>query len=182
MRGKPTILRLSRRRCSSAWPRKARHSLRWARARKRRDGDCRQSFSSPPPCGEGLGVGVHTGGADVATPLPDLPPQGGRERKRLAHLTIGRTLTAGRAPMTHPGEKFYPEGVHWDDPIAQGTLPDLLSKAALQYGARPAIEFRDRPISYAELEAMVEVAASAFLRGGYGKHHSVAPFLGDSRG
>ena len=32
--------------------------------------------------------------------------------------------------MTHPGEQFYPEGVHWDDPIARGTLPDLLSKAA----------------------------------------------------
>src|SRR5665647_3797242 len=82
--------------------------------------------------------------------------------------------------MTHPGEKFYPEGVHWDDPIARGTLPDLLSKAAADYGARPAIEFRDRPISYAELEAMVEVAASAFLRAGYGKDHSVALFLGNS--
>src|SRR5450631_3067583 len=82
--------------------------------------------------------------------------------------------------MTHPGEKFYPEGVHWDDPIARGTLPDLLSKAAADYGARPAIEFRDRPISYAELEAMVEVAASAFLRAGYGKDNSVALFLGNS--
>src|SRR3984893_759210 len=82
--------------------------------------------------------------------------------------------------MTHPGENFYPEGVHWDDPIAKGTLPDLLSKAAVDYGARPAIEFRDRGISYAELEAMVEVAASAFLRAGYGKNQSVALFLGNS--
>ena len=82
--------------------------------------------------------------------------------------------------MTHPGENFYPEGVHWDDPIAQGTLPDLLSKAAADYGARPAIEFRDRPISYAGLEAMVEVAASAYLRAGYGKNHSVALFLGNT--
>src|SRR6202022_4415176 len=83
-------------------------------------------------------------------------------------------------PMTHPGEQFYPEGVHWDDPIARGTLPDLLSKAAVQYGARPAIEFRDRPSSYAELEAMVELAASAFLRAGYGKNNSVALFLGNT--
>src|SRR6266403_1238165 len=82
--------------------------------------------------------------------------------------------------MTHPGEQFYPEGVRWDDPIAQGTLPELLSQAAMQYGARPALEFRDRPISYAELEAMVEVAASAFLRAGYGKNASVALFLGNS--
>src|SRR3981189_3446876 len=82
--------------------------------------------------------------------------------------------------MTHPGEKFYPEGVHWDDPIARGTLPDLLSKAAVQYGARPAIEFRDAPISYAKLEAMVEDAAAAYLRAGYGKNASVALFLGNS--
>jgi long-chain acyl-CoA synthetase len=82
--------------------------------------------------------------------------------------------------VTHPGENFYPEGVHWGDPIARGTLPDLLSKAAADYGARPAIEFRDRPISYAGLEAMVEVAASAYLRAGYGKNTSVALFLGNT--
>jgi long-chain acyl-CoA synthetase len=82
--------------------------------------------------------------------------------------------------MIHPGEQFYPEGVHWDDPIARGTLPDLLSAAAAEYGARPAIEFRDRAISYTELEAMVEVAAAAFLRAGYGVDHSVALFLGNS--
>ena len=58
--------------------------------------------------------------------------------------------------MTHPGEQFYPRGVHWDAPIARGTLPDLLSTAATEHGARTVIEFRDRPISYAELEALVE--------------------------
>ena len=82
--------------------------------------------------------------------------------------------------MTHPGETFYPEGVRWDDPIARGTLPDLLSKAAAQFAARPAIEFRDRAISYPELEERVEVAASAFLRARYGKDTSVALFLGNS--
>jgi long-chain acyl-CoA synthetase len=82
--------------------------------------------------------------------------------------------------MTHPGEQFYPQGVHWDDPIARGTLPDLLSTAAAEFGSRPALEFRDRPISYSELEALVETAASAFLRAGYGKDNSVALFLGNS--
>src|SRR5216117_367499 len=82
--------------------------------------------------------------------------------------------------MTHPGEQFYPQGVRWDDPIACGTLPDLLSAAAAEFGARPAIEFRDRPISFTELEALVETAASAFLRAGYGKNASVALFLGNS--
>jgi long-chain acyl-CoA synthetase len=82
--------------------------------------------------------------------------------------------------MTHPGEQFYPQGVRWDDPIAKGTLPDLLSKAAKQFAKRPAIEFRDRALLYAELEAMVETSASAFLRAGYGKGTSVALFLGNS--
>ena len=82
--------------------------------------------------------------------------------------------------MTHPGEQFYPEGVHWDDPIARGTLPDLLSKAAAEFGARPAIEFRDRAISFAELEERAEVAACAFLRAGLGKNTSIALFLGNS--
>jgi long-chain acyl-CoA synthetase len=82
--------------------------------------------------------------------------------------------------MTHPGEKFYPEGVRWDAPIARGTLPDLLSKAARDYGSRTAIEFRDRPISFVELEAMAEVAASALLRAGVGQDTSVALFLGNS--
>jgi long-chain acyl-CoA synthetase len=82
--------------------------------------------------------------------------------------------------MTHPGEQFYPEGVRWDDPITQGTVPGLLSDAAEAYGTRTVIEFRDRPISYSELEAMVEVAASAFLRAGFGKGTSVALFLGNT--
>jgi long-chain acyl-CoA synthetase len=82
--------------------------------------------------------------------------------------------------MTHPGEQFYPEGVRWDDAIARGTLPDLLSKAAAEFGDRPAIEFRDRPISYGELEAMVEVAAASFLRAGYSRDTSVALFLGNT--
>jgi len=80
----------------------------------------------------------------------------------------------------HPGEQFYPEGVHWSDPIVRGTLPDLLSNAASDYGDRPAIEFRERPIAYAELESLVEVAASAFLRAGYGRDTSIALFLGNT--
>src|SRR6476469_9041698 len=82
--------------------------------------------------------------------------------------------------MTHPGEQFYPEGVRWDDPVAGGTLRGLLSTAAAEFGSRPAIEFRDRPISYTELEERVEAAASAKLRAGYGKNNSVALFLGNS--
>jgi long-chain acyl-CoA synthetase len=82
--------------------------------------------------------------------------------------------------MTHPGEQFYPEGVRWDDAIARGTLPDLLATAAASYAARPAIEFRDRAISYGELAALAETAAAALLRAGYGRDKSVALFLGNT--
>ncbi len=82
--------------------------------------------------------------------------------------------------MTHPGEQFYPEGVTWDAPIARGTLPDLLTKAVADFGARPALEFRDRAISFVELEAKVEQAAAAFLRAGCGKGSTVALYLGNS--
>ncbi|MDE1935652.1 dicarboxylate--CoA ligase PimA [Bradyrhizobium sp.] len=82
--------------------------------------------------------------------------------------------------MTHPGEQFYPKGVRWDDPIERGTLPDLLAHAVRQFGARPAIEFRDRTISFSELEALADVAASAFLRAGFGSGTTVALFLGNS--
>src|SRR6201982_439085 len=82
--------------------------------------------------------------------------------------------------MTHPGEQFYPQGVHWDDPIDRGTLPDLLSKAAAEFADRPAIEFRDRPISFRELDRFVDIAASAFLPAGYEKDTCVALFLGNT--
>src|SRR6266516_2714312 len=154
--GRPTILHSNRRHCSSASPPKARHLRHWRKQRKR---------------------------LDEALPSPHvIPGCAARRRPGISRFRV----RAPRAPglcgvsMTHPGEKFYPEGVHWDDPIAQGTLPDLLSKAALQYVVRPAIEFRDCPISYAELEAMVEAAAAAFLRAGYGENSSVALFLGNS--
>src|SRR6516162_1601467 len=82
--------------------------------------------------------------------------------------------------MTHPGEQFYPEGVHWDDPIARGTLPDLLSQAARDFGPRTAIEFRERPITYAGLEELAEIASAAFIRAGYGENSTVALFLGNT--
>ena len=92
----------------------------------------------------------------------------------------GIRFKAGVTPMTYPGEKYYPEGVRWDAPIARGTLPDLLAQAAAAFGPRVAIEFCDRPITYRELEQLAEVAAAACLRAGAGKGATVALFLGNS--
>src|SRR5215471_14046503 len=38
-----------------------------------------RTYGSPPPCGEGLGVGVHPTSLSGGTPHPNPPPQGGRE-------------------------------------------------------------------------------------------------------
>ena len=64
--------------------------------------------------------------------------------------------------MTHPGEQFYPQGVRWDDPIARGTLPDLLSAAAAEY-RRAARDRIPRPADQLQpnWKTMVEIAASA---------------------
>jgi long-chain acyl-CoA synthetase len=82
--------------------------------------------------------------------------------------------------MAHAGEQFYPEGVRWDTPIPFGTLPGMLAQSVADYGDRPAIEFRDRPISFTALGAMVDTAAAAFLRAGYGRDASIALFLGNT--
>jgi long-chain acyl-CoA synthetase len=82
--------------------------------------------------------------------------------------------------VNYPGEKYYPEGVRWSTPLPFGTLPDLMSQAAADYGARSAIEFRDRAISFTELSTMVEGAAAAFLRAGYSRGSSIALFLGNT--
>ncbi|HWW48090.1 MAG TPA: dicarboxylate--CoA ligase PimA [Xanthobacteraceae bacterium] len=89
-------------------------------------------------------------------------------------------MTARGMRPDYPGEKYYPPDVRWDTPIPNGTLPGLLSGAVERYGDLPAIEFRDRPISYNELEAMVERTAAAHLRAGTGKGQSVALFLGNT--
>jgi long-chain acyl-CoA synthetase len=82
--------------------------------------------------------------------------------------------------MIYPGEAYYPQGVRWSAPIPFGSLPGLLAQAVASYGSRPAIEFRGKSISYAELGGLVDTAAGAFIRAGYGKGDSIALFLGNT--
>ena len=50
-----------------------------------------------------------------------------------------------------PWERQYPAGVRWDAPISICTLPALLDGAVDRLGDLPALEFRNRQISYAAL-------------------------------
>ncbi|KAA0070367.1 dicarboxylate--CoA ligase PimA [Tardiphaga sp. P9-11] len=82
--------------------------------------------------------------------------------------------------MKYPGEKFYPEGVRWDEPIKTGLVPALLEQSAREFADRPAIEFRGRQTSYSDLNAKVTEAAAAYLRAGLGRGTTVGIFLGNT--
>jgi long-chain acyl-CoA synthetase len=74
-------------------------------------------------------------------------------------------------------EKSYPAGIRWDSPIATSTLQELLDRAVADYGARPALEYRDRRLSYRELGHQAARAAAAFRHMGIGRGCAVALHL-----
>ena len=77
-------------------------------------------------------------------------------------------------------EKSYPPGVRWDAPIETATLPALFDRFTEKWAAKPALEYRDRKISYAELRAGVEAVASGLMDLGVGPGTAVALYLPNS--
>jgi len=77
-------------------------------------------------------------------------------------------------------EKSYPPGVRWDAPIETATLPALFDRCTERWAAKPALEYRDRKISYAELRAGVEAVASGLMDLGVGPGTAVALYLPNS--
>jgi len=77
-------------------------------------------------------------------------------------------------------EKHYPPGVRWDTPIVGRTLQSLLDAAIEKFTARTAFDFRDKPITFTDLGKLVDTAAAAFLRAGYGRDTSVALYIGNT--
>jgi long-chain acyl-CoA synthetase len=76
-----------------------------------------------------------------------------------------------------PWQKSYPPGVRWDAPIATSTLPQLLATAIADFGAKPAFEYRDLRISYAEFGVRVDRAAAGLRAIGVGPGTTVALYL-----
>ncbi len=76
-----------------------------------------------------------------------------------------------------PWEASYPPGVRWDAPILTSTLPALLARSVGRHGNRPAIEYRDRQMTYGELDQSIQRTATAFLKLGIGKGTGVALYL-----
>jgi long-chain acyl-CoA synthetase len=86
-------------------------------------------------------------------------------------------LEHNQAAAAHPWEQHYPAHASWHLALEPGTLPDLLSRAAARWGDRPAIEYRDREISFTRLAADVDRMAAGFLKAGYGPGATIALFL-----
>ena len=76
-----------------------------------------------------------------------------------------------------PWEASYPDGVHWDAPVRRATLPALLEDAVARFADLPAIEFRDRRISFTDLAARAARAAAGFHRLGLARGDAVAFYL-----
>jgi long-chain acyl-CoA synthetase len=77
----------------------------------------------------------------------------------------------------YPWERSYPPGVRWDAPLEIGTVPSILDGSAEIYGEKPAIEYRDRQISFAELAALSKRAAEGLRRLGVGHGTPLAVYL-----
>jgi long-chain acyl-CoA synthetase len=85
-------------------------------------------------------------------------------------------MAAGRP---YRWEKSYPPGVRWDAPLEVTTLGALID-GARAHGARPAIDFHDREITYTELTGLVDRAAAGFLTRGLAAGRPVAFYLSNT--
>ena len=77
----------------------------------------------------------------------------------------------------HPWEAHYPANVDWGMKIETGPVADLLDRAVASSPDKIAIEYRDHPITYAALGALVNRMAAGFLREGLGAGRTLALFL-----
>jgi long-chain acyl-CoA synthetase len=73
--------------------------------------------------------------------------------------------------------KSYPPGARWDLPIEFCPVQSILETAAERFGPQPALQFMDKRISYAELEALANRAALGFQRLGVGRGVHVGLYL-----
>ncbi len=81
------------------------------------------------------------------------------------------------APDPFPWHRNFPDYADWQAPISVGLVPDLLDMAAARFAERPAIEFRDRQISFRALADAADRVAAGLLAAGVGHGQSVALYL-----
>jgi long-chain acyl-CoA synthetase len=63
-----------------------------------------------------------------------------------------------------PWVKSYPPDVRWNAPLELSPVQSVLEKAAERFGSKPALDFMNKRISYAELDALANRAAAGFQK------------------
>jgi len=63
-----------------------------------------------------------------------------------------------------PWVKSYPPGVRWNAPLELSSVQSVLETASERFGPLPALQFMDKRISYAELDALANRAAAGFQK------------------
>ena len=77
----------------------------------------------------------------------------------------------------HPWLKSYPDGARWDLPIEPSPLQSVLAQSARRFGPLPALQFMDKRISYAELDALSDRAAAGLQKLGVGPGAHVGLYM-----
>src|ERR1700749_2715160 len=67
-----------------------------------------------------------------------------------------------------PWVKSYPPNVRWDAQLDLSSVQSVLEKAAERFGPKTALDFMNKRITYAELDALTNRAASGFQKLGVG--------------
>ena len=67
-----------------------------------------------------------------------------------------------------PWVKSYPPNVRWDAPLELSPVQSVLEKAAERFGPKAALDFMNKSVSYAELDALANRAAAGFQKLGVG--------------
>jgi long-chain acyl-CoA synthetase len=76
-----------------------------------------------------------------------------------------------------PWLKSYPADIRWDAPIEPSPVQGILAQSARRFGPLPALQFMDKRITYAELEALSDRAAAGFQKLGVGPDVRVGLYL-----
>src|ERR1700677_1079412 len=77
----------------------------------------------------------------------------------------------------HPWVKSYPSHVRQNAPLELSPVQSVLEQAAKRFGPQPALDFMNKRITYAELDALANRAAAGFQKLGVGPGVHVGLFL-----
>jgi long-chain acyl-CoA synthetase len=80
-------------------------------------------------------------------------------------------------PAERPWRDAFPNAARWDAPITPSTLPALLDDTVRRNADKPAIEFRNRHISYRALREAADRVAAGLAATGIGRGDAVALYL-----